>query len=150
MAPLSVTSPIMSKKPIVLMIWGSIFALGCASPNRVARNAPRVPYAELGQPSAAGHAKTMSKPPYIIEVKQGDEIPVSLALSSQLVDLEASTFRLTAKQDFWILILEKGAPKVSEDGVNFEQAHQNSFALGFNLGKDRAPGVDIRINYRDR
>lgn len=131
-----------------LSVGVALLAAGCASPNRIARHAPRVPYQELGTSTSGKHVETMSQPPYVIEIKQGEEIPVRLALDSRLLTLDAPTMRLHAKKDIWILIRKRGAPLISEDGKNFRERSKNSFAAGLGVTKERGPSVDVKIRYR--
>jgi|GEM_PF-5896837 len=124
-----------------------LFCVACASPNRMAAQAPQVSYTELKTHKAESVAK-MTAPPYVLAFKAGDEIPFNFALESKLVELDVPPLTIKAKQDFWVLIRPKGAPLVSLDGKDFTTHSMNSFMFGIRVVKDEPTSIQGKMRYR--
>lgn len=121
---------------------------GCASPNRTAAKAPHISYSELESNGGAKLFPQMTAPPYVLAFKAGEEIPLSFAFESKLVELDVPPLVIRAKRDFWILFRANGAPLVSLDGKDFTTKSMNSFMFGFRVVKDEPPSVQGKIRYR--
>jgi hypothetical protein len=113
----------------------------------MAAQAPQVSYTELTTNKAESFSK-MGTLPYVLAFKAGDEIPLSFAFESKLVELNVPPLTIKAKQDFWILMRPKGAPLVSLDGKDFTTQSMNSFMFGIRVVKDEPPSVQGKIRYR--
>jgi hypothetical protein len=124
-------------------------ATGCAGPNKIAANAPRVAYSELTPGEAEKHVSTLSHLPFILVFKAGDRVPLNFVLESRLVNVDVPSLTLVAKKDFYVLVRPKGAPLVSEDGKDFSTKTQNSFQVGLSLKKGESPSIQAKIGFRN-
>ena len=123
-----------------------LVATACAGPNQLAHGAPRVDFGDiaLGQEHPT-IAQSFGKGPFILHFRAGDDVPVELALESRLFRLDAGSWKLVAKRDFYVLFLTDGPPRLSEDGIDFEKRDQGSFLLGLRLQRGKPAAVQIRL-----
>jgi hypothetical protein len=121
-------------------------ATACAGPNQLARGAPRVDFGDiaLGQEHPT-LAQRFGRAPFILHFRAGDEVPVDFALQSRLFRLDTASWKLVAKRDFYVLFLSDAPPRLSEDGVDFEEHDQNSFLLGLRLRRGKPADIQIRL-----
>jgi hypothetical protein len=110
---------------------------GCAGPNASAAHASRVSLSDLQGEQRAAALSRLTQLPAVVALKRGERVPLSLAIDSELFGLEGSGLMLVAKRDFFVLVRQDGPPLLSLDGIDFEQRHQNSFFLGFDVEKGR-------------
>lgn len=122
------------------------FGFGCAGANQVARNAAHVNYAELNGPNRKQALATIGGGgPAVIHFKRGERIPLHLALDSRLIELEATPLTLVAKHDFDLLLRPDGPLRISGDGVDFEGEHGNYFGFGFEVERDKATLLRVKL-----
>lgn len=123
-----------------LLAW----AAGCTSASSMAAEAPRVRVVELAG-SEANKAEALSRLPVVLVFEAGDEVPFELVLDSRLLTLEqpAEPMRLVASRRFFVLLRPEGAPRISEDGEDFDTQPKSSF--GFSLSATKGGGSKARL-----
>jgi hypothetical protein len=128
----------------------ALLAIGCgASNNQVAKTARRVPVAHITDLPPDERVKVLSALPLILEIRKGDRFPVEPLLESSLIALHTEgTWTVEARETFYVLLREEGAPIVSVDGVDFEQRVQNSFGIGFDAQKGQAAKLRVALTWR--
>ncbi|APR79255.1 Hypothetical protein A7982_04602 [Minicystis rosea] len=126
---------------VVTFVLALVSLAGCAaSPEPL-----RVRAADLGKDGAVLDTKNR---PLIIELAEGDTLPVDFSLTSDLVELApaAPALSLRARRRFFVRIDRDGV-KTSLDGVHFGErpAHPGSFRFGLSATpKGTRVEVDIK------
>ena len=134
--------------------WSAVWAaaalvLACgASNNQVARSARRVPIAHISELPQAERASALASLPVVLEVRKGDRFPVEMAVESGLLALTTEgTWTVEARETFYVLLREEGAPVVSVDGVDFDVAAQNSFGVGFDAQEGQPVKLRVMLKW---
>jgi hypothetical protein len=127
------------------------FATACGGANGAARDAPRVPFARLNQEASAQKLveRLSRNEPVVIQFEAGQVIPVDYAVDSRLFELTKQKTQIVVREDFQLLLWD-GAPRISEDGIDFESGPKNSFRFGFGMKKGEKPSIDIRLGIRQQ
>lgn len=142
-------SAISRARAAALALLAASLASACGGgPNRVAARAPRVAYAELSGANRKAAAQHLMRVPFVLTFRKGDRVPLSLSLESSLVELDIPELTLVAKRDFSLLFNDDGPPLLSEDGVDFEARHQNSFFFGLSVERERPARMQVGIRLR--
>lgn len=119
----------------------------CASASSVAKRAPVLVFSELAthpeQAALLGHL------PVVLRFEQGERIPVSFDLDSQLLQTPTRPllFSVSATQRFYMLVDKRYNLRVSLDGKDFDSHPKNSFRFGFSVTPEEAK-VDIGLGLR--
>lgn len=127
----------------------ALLALACgASNSQIARSARRVPIAHISELPPAERATALASLPVMLEIRKGDRFPLEVLLDSRLIALHAEgTWTVEARETFYVLLREEGAPVVSEDGVNFDAATRNSFGVGFNAQAGQPAKLRVALGW---
>lgn len=124
----------------------SLALAGCgAGPNQMAKRAGRVDFQELNGPDKRGVMKRLTHFPSIIHFKAGDRVPVEFIIDSELAEVEVKDMVLVAKRDFYLLLRPRGGPRLSRDGVNFEEGHKNWFSIGFAVTRREPAHLAVKL-----
>lgn len=126
------------------------FGPGCAGPNAIAADAPRVLYADLQAGERRAALEKLMHLPAVVAFKRGERIPVDFVLDSSMLELVRADLELMAKRDFYLLLRSDGGPLLSEDGVDFEagDGSKNYFSFGFAVQRDAATRVKVALGVR--
>lgn len=131
----------------LLPVAGAAILCACASASSVAKRAPVLAFSELAkhpeQAALLGHL------PVVLRFEQGEQIPVSFDLDSQLLKTDARpmTFSVTASRRFYVLLDKRHNLRVSLDGQDFDTQPKNSFRFGFSVTPSEAK-LDIGLGLR--
>jgi hypothetical protein len=128
---------------------GLALLAGCgASNNQIAKSAPRLAIAHLSSLPPAERAKALGSLPLILEIRKGDSFPVEPLLESRLVALHTEgTWTVEARETFYVLLREEGAPVISLDGVDFDDQTRNSFGVGFDSQAAQAAKLRVALRW---
>ena len=129
----------------LLLACAGLGFLGCAGPNRVARDARRFDFAQLDAERSPEVVRQLGRPPYIVRFEKGRTILVDFALDSKLFAVQDEDFTVVAKRDFYVLFREDGPPLLSEDGVEFEDRPRNFFCFGFRMRAKQPTTIDFAL-----
>lgn len=117
-------------------LLGALLVIACAGPNQMAQRAPRLSFGDLSGAGRASAAQTLAQLPVVIHLKKGDRVPVDLQLDSEFASVQTERIELVAKREFYILLRPKGAPLLSDDGVDFtKRPRENYFTIGLHVTK---------------
>jgi hypothetical protein len=127
----------------------ALFAVGCgASNNQIARSARRVPVAHFAALPPAERATALARLPVVLEIRKGDIFPVEALLESRLLELHAEgAWTVQARETFYVLLREEGAPVVSLDGVDFEAPAKGSFGVGVEAHAGQPTKVRLALSW---
>ncbi len=126
------------------ILWNALVGLlvvvcvGCAS--GPSAQVPRVSLAGLGPNSPLGP----NTQEFILEVKSGDSVPLSMGTAGSLFSAEGLEGSLVAKRDMWLWMAKSGI-QISFDGVSFEplsDAVQGSLDVGTAANEQ---GVSVKV-----
>jgi hypothetical protein len=137
--------------PLSACALGAVLCVACgASNNQIARSARRVPVAHFSELPPAERAKALESLPVILEIRKGDTFPVEALLESRLLTLHTEgAWTVEARQTFYVLLREEGAPVVSTDGIHFDEPekNKNSFGVGIDSQKDQPAKVRVALRW---
>ena len=129
-----------SPLPLLLAPLGLALLAGCAP-----AVAPlRVRAADLG---TLPQAPDLANRPIIVELQEGDVIPIDFALSSELVDLvpASPTLSLRARRRVFVRVGPDGVA-TSSDGVDFDEPRRpGSFAVCLSIKRE---GVRLQVQIK--
>lgn len=131
-----------------LTLGATLLAAGCAGPNQVARTAPRIDFAQFDTQRSPELVAQLGNPPYVVHFEKGRVIPVDFALESKLMSTQNEDFEIVVTRDFYVLFRADGPPLLSEDGIEFEEKHENSFRFGFRMKGQEPTVVDLGLGIR--
>jgi hypothetical protein len=112
----------------------ALLSTACASASSVAMGAPVIRFAQ--PPGNAGERRAqwadLGRKPVVVAFEPGDLVPVHFELDSMLVETQPHpvTFQLVASRRFFVLVSPHDRPRISLDGRDFDERHQNSFRFG--------------------
>jgi hypothetical protein len=108
----------------------ALVSTACASASSIAMGAPVIRFAQ--PPGNAAQWADLGRKPVVIAFEAGDLVPVKFELDSILVETQPHpvTFQLVASRRFFVLVSPHDRPRISLDGRDFDQRHQNSFHFG--------------------
>lgn len=127
----------------------ALLAVACgASNNQLAKSARRVPIAHLAELPEAERAMALQSLPVILEVRKGDRFPLEVMIDSRLVQLHTEgSWTVEARETFYVLLREEGAPAVSEDGVDFDTSPRGSFGVGFDAQAGQPAKLRVALGW---
>jgi hypothetical protein len=127
----------------------ALVAVGCgASNNQVAKSARRIPVAHFASLPPAERATALASLPVVLEIRKGDTFPVEALLESRLLELHADgAWTVEARETFYVLLREEGAPVVSLDGVDFEAPAKGSFGVGVDAHAGQPTKVRVALSW---
>jgi hypothetical protein len=130
-----------SPLPLLLAPLGLALLAGCAP-----AVAPlRIRAADLG---TLPQAPDIANRPIIVELQEGDVVPIDFALSSELVDLVPASpaLSLRARRHIFVRVSPDGVA-TSSDGVDFDEQPQRpgSFAVGLSIKRE---GVRLQVQIK--
>lgn len=134
---------------VVPLLALALLAAGCGvTNNQIAKNARRVPVAHFATLTPAERAAALASLPVVLEIRKGDNFPVEAVLESRLLDLHAEgAWTVRARETFYVLLREEGAPVVSLDGVDFERPAKGSFGVGFDAHAGQPTKVRVALSW---
>jgi hypothetical protein len=112
------------------VLAAAFLSTACASASSVAMGAPVIRFAQ--PPGNASQWADLGRKPVVVAFEPGDLVPVKFELDSILVETQPHpiTFQLVASRRFFVLVSPHDRPRISLDGRDFDQRHQNSFRFG--------------------
>ncbi|MFT3770275.1 MAG: hypothetical protein QM820_33010 [Minicystis sp.] len=105
----------------------------------------RVRAAELGK----GKALDVANRPLIIELAEGDTLPIDFSFTSELVELTPATPALAfrARRRFFVRIDRDGV-KTSLDGVHFGERPREPGSFRFGISATAEKGTRVEVNIK--
>lgn len=127
----------------------ALFVSGCgASNSQVAKSARRVAVAHIADLAPEERATALATLPVILEIREGDRFPVEVLFDSRLLALHTDgTWTVEARETFYVLLREEGAPAVSVDGVDFDRPVQGSFGVGVDSQKEQPAKLRVMLRW---
>jgi hypothetical protein len=104
----------------------------------------RMPDVKPVRPAELGPNITL---PLVIEFREGDRLPLELAIGGDLVGMETpgQSPVIVVKQRFFLVLHPSGPPHISLDGKTVGDV-QGSFAFGVGANKERGPKATMRFD----
>jgi hypothetical protein len=121
---------------------------GCAGPNQLAKNAPRVAFEALGESDQASARLVLRQLPVVLHFKPGQHVPVDFGIESRLFEVDLPELDLLVRREFFLLLRPDGPPLLSEDGLEFEERPKNSFMLGFDVRDGKPTTLHLGLAVR--
>lgn len=131
---------------VVLLALALALLSACASASSVAKRAPVFAFSELAKHPE--QAALLGRQPVVLRFEQGEQVPVSFDLDSQLLQTPTRPFlfSVTASRRFYVLV-DGARLRVSLDGQDYDTKPKNSFRFGFSVTPAEAK-LDIGLGLR--
>jgi hypothetical protein len=89
--------------------------------------------------------------PMVIELREGDRLPLDVAIAGDLVQTEPAPTPpvLVVRRSFYLVLLPSGPPRVSFDGKTLARV-DGAFAVGVGVDKQKGPKSSLALTIRAR